>query len=364
VEPFNKGFDGPLVPKFNVVAFATRTPLQLKAPPWPRVRAAARERGLRLTTADSLADDAVDPRRVLLIADGWTSTTGRLTRLGARPAVLLSFDPPVVAWSLYYHLEQISAQFPHTFLFEGARDRVAPTSRFHPLYCPVPCPPPRPTGLPWSNRRFMVAMCDNAAIPSMLDLPRWFDRPREVSLGRAFAGLRYRPIRRDRYQARLRALEAFAIRDDFDLYGDGWDHRHPAVSRVLHQSVARAYRGPIRDTLGLLARYRFALIYESTRFPGYVTDSILQCFFARCIPIYSGAPDIAQYVPPAAFIDVRQFQSFPELERFLARTTEDDARRYVDAAHAFLISPAFESWCIERFARDLVEALVHVAAGL
>jgi hypothetical protein len=129
----------------------------------------------------------------------------------------------------------------------------------------------------------------------------------------------------------------------------------------LHATVTSAYRGPAADRLALLATYRFALVYENTRFAGYVTDGILDCFFARCIPIYSGAPDIAQYVPPSAFIDVRQFQSFPELERFLERTSEDDARRYVDAAYAFMISPAFESWCAERFARDLVEAVTHVA---
>jgi hypothetical protein len=152
--------------------------------------------------------------------------------------------------------------------------------------------------------------------------------------------LRYRPIARNRYQARERAIDAFRARADFDVHADDTDSN----SRTT-----------------VLARYRFALVYENARFAGYVTDSILECFFARCIPIYSGAPDIAQYVPPSAFIDVRQFLSFPELERFLTRMTEDDARRYVDAAHAFLISPAFESWCVDHFARDLVDALVQVA---
>jgi hypothetical protein len=66
-------------------------------------------------------------------------------------------------------------------------------------------------------------------------------------------------------------------------------------------------------------------------------------------------------VPPAAFIDVRQFPSFPELERFLRHTTEEDAKRYVDAAHTFLISPAYEAWCVDHFARDVVDALVQVS---
>jgi hypothetical protein len=246
-------------------------------------------------------------------------------------------------------------------MFEGARDRVAPTTRFHPLYFPVPCPPPRPTGLPWPGRRFMVAIQSNKAMPRARDLGRWFDRPREVSLKRTFAGLRYRPIARDRYLPRMRAFEWFSRHEDFDLYGEGWNRRHPAVDPQLHATIAKAWRGPVQEKWSLLAKYRFALIYENTRFPGYVSEKILDCFFARCIPIYSGAPDVAQYIPPSAFIDVRQFPSFPELERFLMALTEEDAKRYVDAAHAFLISPGFESWCSDHFARDIVDALMQVA---
>jgi hypothetical protein len=347
---------------FAVAALAPGT-TDLTAAPWPQVRRMARRRGLRLVSSDRVAADAIDPRSVLLLANDWTADAQRLVARGARPAVLVSFEPPVIAWNLYYNLERISAVFPHTFMFEGARERVSPTTWFHPLYFPVPCPPPRPTGLPWSNRRFLVAISDNRAMPRARDLARWFDRPRELSFFRTIAGLRYRPIARDRYQARLRAFDAFSKRDDFDLFGQGWDQRHPAVDPQLHSDVAQAHRGsaPDAELLALLARYRFALVYEDTRFPGYVTDRILDCFFARCIPIYSGAPDVAQYVPPSAFIDVRQFVSFPDLEHFLFRLTEDDARRYVDAAHAFLISPRFENWCADHLARDMVDALVQVA---
>jgi hypothetical protein len=300
-----------------------------------------------------------------VIATDWTPEVRKLLARGAHAAVLLVFDSPVVAWSLYYRLEEVSAQFPHTFMFEGARERVAPITRFHPLYFPVPCPPPRPTGLPWPNRRFLVAIADNHAVPRARDLGRWLDRPREVSLARSIAGLRYRPIARDRYLARLRAFEAFASTGQFDLYGEGWERRHPAVDPHLHALAAQSHRGPRpgADIHTLLARYRFALVYEDTRFPGYVSDKIFDCFSARCIPIYSGAPDVAQYIPPSTFIDVRQFVSFSELEHFLTRLTEDDARRYVDAAHAFLISPEFESFCADHFARDLVEALTQVAAA-
>src|SRR5205807_2483096 len=87
-------------------------------------------------------------------------------------------------------------------------------------------------------------------------------------------------------------------------------------------------------------------------FSGYISEKLFDCFFARCIPIYSGAPDVAQYVPPAAFIDAREFRSFAELERFLRGMTEADARRYIDAAHTFLASAAYESFRADRRRRD------------
>ena len=257
--------------------------------------------------------------------------------------------------------EQVSLRFPHTFLFEGARDRVAPTTRFHPLHFPQPCPPPRPTGRPWSKRRFLAMINSNKALPRWRDLARWLDRPREVSLKRELAGLRYRPIARDRYLARLRAIEAFSRL-----------RRLRPVRRGLGQAPPGRRAGPARGRPARLSRrrsatssrcwpgYRFALVFENTRFPGYISEKLFDCFFARCIPIYSGAPDVAQYVPPAAFIDARQFASFAELERFLRGITEADAKRYIDAAHAFLASPAYESFCADRFARDMVDALVQV----
>src|SRR6266852_5816912 len=142
-----------------------RRSLEPMATPWLQVHAVARERGIQIVTADRVEAEGIDPRQVLLVAYDWTPDAKRLVDRGARPATLVSFEPPVIAWWLYYHLELISARFPHTFLFEGARDRVAPMTRFHPLYFPQPCPAPRPTGRPWSKRRFLAMINSNKAMP-------------------------------------------------------------------------------------------------------------------------------------------------------------------------------------------------------
>jgi hypothetical protein len=346
---------------FSLEGIASMRPsLRNMAEPWMPVHAEARARGIRLLTADRVEAEGIDPRRVLLIAYDWNPDAQRLFRQGARPTVLVSFEPPVIAWQLYYNLPRISRRFPHVFLFEGARDRVHPSARFHPLIFPQPCPPPRPTGKAWGKRRFLIMVNSNKALAHPLDLARWFDRPREVSFKRELAALRYRPIARVRYMTRLRAIQAFAARDDFDLYGEGWERRHPAVPDDVHAAAQRAFRGPVDDKISLLAGYRFALAMENTRFPGYLSEKLFDCMYARCIPIYYGAPDVAQYVPPSSFIDARQFPTFAALDQFLRSITESEATRYLEAAHTFLTSPAFERFCADRFARDMVDALASV----
>ena len=114
-----------------------RRSLQSMATPWLAVHIAARARGLEVVTADRVGRDGIDPRQVLLLAYDWTPDAARLVAQGARPAALVSFEPPVIAWELYYRLGSISLRFPHTFMFEGARERAAPTTRFHPLHFDV-----------------------------------------------------------------------------------------------------------------------------------------------------------------------------------------------------------------------------------
>jgi hypothetical protein len=301
------------------------------------------------------ADQVDDPARVQLIAYDWTPDAARLVASGARPLALVSFEPPVIAWSLYLDLPRLSRLFEHVFLFEGARARVG--TCFHSLAFPLPCPPPEQTAPPWRERRFLAMVTSNKALPRVIDARRWLDRPREVSLKRALAALRYRPIAHDRYATRLAAIDAFADRADFDLYGEGWNQRHAAISPRQHARALRVYRGAVHDKLRTLGGYRFALAIENTRFPGYVSEKLFDCLFAGTIPVYDGAPDALRYVPPEAFVDASLFTDYAALEQFLREMTEADAQHYLGAGQSFLRSPAFERFCGQTFARELVDTL-------
>jgi hypothetical protein len=339
---------------------AMRPSLQPIALPWLEVHTRCRDLGVPLVTADQVFQSDLDPHQVLLVAYDWTPDAARLVSQGAHPAALVSFEPPVIGWELYYHLPRVSSHFPHTFLFGGAERRVHPFSQFHHLYFPQTWPPHRPIRQAWSNRRLLAMINSNKALARADDLPRWLDYPREVSAKRLVAGLRYRPILRDCYSMRLRAIEAFTSCDGFDLYGEGWEHRHPAVKPKEHAAALRAYRGTVADKYRMLANYRFALVIENSRFAGYVSEKLFDCFFAGCVPIYRGAPDVARFVPKTAFIDADEFPNWGALERYLYCMEQREWRSYVEAAEAFLLSPAFECFSATRFATDVADALMAV----
>jgi hypothetical protein len=91
---------------------------------------------------------------------------------------------------------------------------------------------------------------------------------------------------------------------------------------------------------------------------GWITEKIFDCFFAGTIPVYWGAPEIAEVIPPECFIDMRHFRDYPELAAFLKTMRADEIQRYRRSARDFLNSSAFTPFTKEAFARrftDLVE---------
>lgn len=75
-----------------------------------------------------------------------------------------------------------------------------------------------------------------------------------------------------------------------DVFGGGWP-----------KDLAN-YHGGCVDKINLMKRYRYALVFENQRQPGYVTEKLLDCWASGTIPIYWGAPNVAQMVPDDALI--------------------------------------------------------------
>jgi hypothetical protein len=116
---------------------------------------------------------------------------------------------------------------------------------------------------------------------------------------------------------------------------------------------------PVFDKVATLSKYRFALCFENTAFPGYVTEKIFDCFAAGCIPIYLGAPDIRDLVPAGAFIDARDFSDLTGLESFIRDTRPEVARDYITAAADFMSSKRAERFTQGHFVRAMADVLLQ-----
>ncbi len=168
------------------------------------------------------------------------------------------------------------------------------------------------------------------------------------------ASQKYSSHPKEIYSERVRIIRWFEREhpSEFDLYGTCWDRLYftgkLARLNLLLERVYRAFpktfhcrrfpshRGTVNSKNATMRHYKFAVCYENSVFPGYVSEKIFDGLFAGCIPIYLGAPDITDYIPPDVFIDRRNFNSNEELYRYLVNMPQAEYERYLDEIESFV----------------------------
>ena len=70
--------------------------------------------------------------------------------------------------------------------------------------------------------------------------------------------------------------------------------------------------------------YKFAMAFESTVYPGYVTEKICDVFKSNCIPIYWGHPDVVKDFNPISFINANNFSNFDELVDYIIKVDNNE----------------------------------------
>lgn len=91
--------------------------------------------------------------------------------------------------------------------------------------------------------------------------------------------------------------------------------------------------GPVEEKIPFIAGYKFNLALENSVLPGYVTEKLIDPFAAGSVPIYWGAPDVAEDFNPESFINVADYAT---LDSFVADLRDIDANpaRYLGLLHA------------------------------
>jgi hypothetical protein len=208
--------------------------------------------------------------------------------------------------------------------------------------------------------------------PNVLREPPVVEPAERRGLCTMIAGHKQSSHRLELYSRRLETVRWFEQHhpEDFDLYGTGWDRPErvgPRLTRLLELAHVPmswlggdrpSYRGRVAAKAPVLRRYRFAVCYENARdIPGYITEKLFDCLMAPVVPIYWGPAEIADHVPPACFVDRRQFASHEQLYRHLVEMDEDRYREHLDAGRRFLLGAAARPFSAERFVETLTEPM-------
>jgi len=191
------------------------------------------------------------------------------------------------------------------------------------------------------------------------------------------ASQKYSSHPQELYSERVRAIRWFEQQhpSEFDLFGTLWEHpyftgRLARLNLGLHKFYARfpeafrgqrfpSHRGTVLSKHDVLRQYKFAVCYENAVFPGYVTEKIFDALFAGCIPIYLGAPDVTDLLPPEIFIDKRRFKTYTELYDYLKNMTEEEYLGYRQAIEQFLTGPGIRFFSAEYFADTVIQHIVQ-----
>jgi hypothetical protein len=140
------------------------------------------------------------------------------------------------------------------------------------------------------------------------------------------------------YQIRLTTAQKWA--GCVDLFGGGYPKN------------LSAWRGKCGSKIDLMRRYRYALVFENQRQPGYVSEKLLDAFVAGAVPIYWGAPDIDHLSGGEAVIPIND-ENAP-LDKIIA---DDEMYQQYHAALVEGRKTLLKQFSVENFIPKLAKAI-------
>lgn len=297
---------------------------------------------------------------ILVIQEECAAHAQQLVALGAVPFLVLCLESPLYASRFYGNLAAIVSKFENRILFRGTFSDEQQSGINHVAYFPcfsIEDKKDNPLR-PWTSRKYMVMVAAN----KYWTIRRGYFRKllaltRDFLCGRK-SFLTTDVINRQLHDKRLELIEYFGGNGDLALFGMYWDDidNLPDHWKMRLSGIVKKLNPPAcQDKNKTIAQYKFALCLENMKSPGYVTEKIVDCFYAGVIPVYCGAPDIDDFVPKQAFVHMADFASYDDLNAYLKNLTTDDALKILASGQAFLDSAAGKRHSFEGFASSVME---------
>ena len=176
----------------------------------------------------------------------------------------------------------------------------------------------------------------------------------------------------ENYSLRDKVINFFENKNyNFDFYGIGWTERKFS-SRLIEAFFNRLkikrpknknynnYRGIVDNKRVMSSKYSFEFAIENTNnIKGYVTEKIFDAFFSKTIPLYSGAPNIYDYIPRECFINIDEFASIEELVSYTKSLTTKEVNSYGRARDLFLSSPQINIFSSSYNAKIITSEIIN-----
>ena len=306
-----------------------------------------------------------DASKTLVIDERRSAIAESLIAAGCEPFILTGFESPLWDFSFLDNLSSYAAQFRHRILFRGFFEKLSDSLELNEtLYYPSWDPSEADRLTPWESRRIACLIATN----------KYYYYRHPISF--ALRHHRHWKAENDRRQAsptrrlcdkhqlhsvRLDCIHAFGRAGILDLHGRCWEKLKnlPLIYHIkLHRTVRKLNPQPLIEKMAVLENYRFNVCLENVAYPGYVTEKIIDCFRAGTIPLYLGAPDIVDFVPADAYIDLSQHRDLPKLARWLANATAAECAPYLAAGQRFLASEAGHRFSHQYFAKRLFDHIL------
>lgn len=194
----------------------------------------------------------------------------------------------------------------------------------------------------------------------------------EKKLCTMVAANKYYRHNQELYSKRINAIYWFEKNhpDEFDLYGHDWDkfqfrnflsrlNDYIKIIKIPPIFRFKTYRGSVVNKKEVLNTYKFSICFENSQFPGYISEKIFDCFNAKNVPIYLGAPNIMDYIPKNTFIDMREFTSYEDLYFYLVNMKKDEYNLYIKNTDDFLHSPEYNKFTSEEFVNIISNSIIN-----
>jgi hypothetical protein len=198
-------------------------------------------------------------------------------------------------------------------------------------------------------------------------------------------GYKFARRRNELYSERLAAINWFTKNhpEDFEFYGAGWPKYllpflgggkaspYGLIETRVPKSILKMafprntlYKGIVMSKHEILRKYKYSICYENAKdLPGFITEKIFDSFSAGCVPIYWGASNVHELIPPDCFIDKRAFGSYEELYAYMSGMESEAYSKYLENIDRFLKSDRSKVFSPGHFAGILTDYIVHDQKG-